>query len=151
MFDELRKKTEEYWIIDGNKLHVIDKEYVANLKIYTKFLDETYPNERKLIGRHRMYCALNGIFSVSEIPKCKCGSPVCLDVTNPSMGFRNFCSPECSRTTSHIKKEILDVVNNKEWLHEQLFILGKSAKLVAREVGVSDTFIRKLRNKHELQ
>ena len=69
--------------------------------------------------------------------ECGCGEKVLLDKTDTSNIFRRFASPECSRKSKTVPKEILKLLEDKEWLKHQREVLKKSKEQIAYELNIS--------------
>ena len=106
---------------------------VSSLKDQTQWLDPLDPSLR-----HRMFVIRNQMYSA---PLCKhCGArPALLNVTKHELGFREYCSAECSRAAPKISIDAHTTLNNKEWLYERRVVQKISIENIAKMIGVSIT------------
>lgn len=80
------------------------------------------------------FCEKNNI---STIPVCQaknCNHPVTYNKAYPNKGFARFCSAQCYRASKTIHDEILQKLNDKEWLYDQRINLKKSKEQIAEEL-----------------
>jgi len=102
----------------------------------TEFLNNINP---PLVLRY--YCILNNI---NEIPKCKvCNKEAAYKKAYPDQGFSDYCSPKCSRSDKTVSKEVLKLLENKDWLYNERINLKKSKKLIGKELGISEPVVDK--------
>jgi hypothetical protein len=74
---------------------------------------------------------------------CGCGLPVLLNSSEPNKVFRQYASSTCSRKSKTISKTAEHLLQDKDWLYNQRFVLLKSKELIGKELGVSITPINK--------
>ena len=105
----------------------------------TLFLDKYY---KKIPLRNRAYVILKNI-QEENIPRCICGNPSALDVTNSINGFRTYCGSECSRKDKTVEKEALKKLKDKDWLYHQRIVEQKSIELIGKELEISHIPVQK--------
>lgn len=137
---DIKTKIQKSWNIHNEFIKLsLNKEIVNKVKDKTSFLDKKY---NKISFRLRCYCIINDI---ETVPLCaNCNIKHCaIDNTYPKNGFRTFCSLQCSRSYEKIDKDVLSLISNYKWLHDQRVIKKKSIENIAEDLGISTTPIVK--------
>ena len=124
----------------------LDKSKVKLITDATYFLDEIY---EKVPLRTRAYVIKNNIIE-DTLPKCICGNSVAINKTYPELGFRQYCGPKCSRSDKTIDKNIIEVLDNYEFLYDEKIIKQKSIEQIAKEHNISTIPVVKYLKKHNL-
>lgn len=124
----------------------LNKDKVKIIKDNTLFLDSLYP---KVPLRTRAYVIINDI-TESSIPRCKCGKYAAINTTHSEQGFRKYCGPECSRCDKTIDKNILNTLDDYEFLYQEKIIDQKSIEQIAEELKISITPVIKYLKKYNL-
>jgi hypothetical protein len=134
------------WDKSGFMKISLNESLRSQIEDQTKFLDSYYEN---IPLRTRAYVILNGI-TENTIPKCGCGcqKPCAIDRTYVEKGFRSYATPECSRKSKTINNESKKKLEDYEWLYDQRIIQKKSIELIASELRVSITPVKKYLKSH---
>jgi hypothetical protein len=111
----------------------LNKEHKNAIIKETEFLDKHYS---KVPLRTRAYCIKNDILD-DDIPKCYCGKPVALNVTDNKTVFRTYCSESCHKKAPKIDSEALGRLSSYEWLYNERIELQKSIEDIAFSLNVS--------------
>jgi len=114
----------------------------------TQFLDSYYS---KIPLRTRAYAIKHDI-TEQTIPKCKCGcnQPAAINLTYTDQGFRDYATPECSRKSKTVPKNVKEKLESYEWLYEQRITQKKSIEAIAKDLGVSTIPVAKYLKLHKL-
>lgn len=75
--------------------------------------------------------------------KCGCGQKVLLNTTNSKKVFRLYASSSCSRKDKTVSKDIEALLSNENWLRDQREVKKKSIDLIAEELGISTSPVKK--------
>lgn len=134
------------WDKSGFMKISLNESLRSQIEEQTRFLDSYYQN---IPLRTRAYVILNGI-TENTIPKCGCGcqKPCAIDKTYAEKGFRSYATPECSRKSKTINNESKTKLEDYEWLYDQRIIQKKSIELIASELRVSITPVKKYLKSH---
>lgn len=144
--DQLKSLVEENWEKSKFISLSLDKGKVKILTDATSFLDELY---EKVPLRTRAYVIKNNL-NEDTLPKCICGKVVNINQTNPELGFRKYCGPQCSRSDKTIDKNLIQRLDNYEFLYQEKIIQQKSIEQIAKEHSISIIPVVKYLKKHNL-
>jgi transposase len=142
----LKEVVESNW--EKNKFISLSlkKDTVKLIQDYTSYLDKIYP---KITLRTRAYVIKNDI-NLNNLPKCRCGKYAAIDAEYPEKGFRIYCGLKCSRRDKTIDKEIIDIIDNYDFLYKEKITKQKSIEQIAKEYNISTSPIIKYLKKHNL-
>lgn len=124
----------------------LNKDIVKTIKDNTLFLDHLYS---KIPLRTRAYVIINNM-TVETLPRCKCGKYAAINNSYTEQGFRKYCSSECSRSDKTIDKNILNILDDCEFLYQEKIIKQKSTEQIAEELKISITPVIKYLKKYNL-
>lgn len=85
-----------------------------------------------------------------EVQVCPCGNLTHLDLAYPNKGYTKYCSSTCSRKYQSSLKEYNTILENKDWLYDQLINLKIPKEKLAKELNCSVTVINKWIKYHNI-
>ena len=145
--DDLKKLIETYWEKRAFMSLALKKDKVKEIVEATNFLDKIYS---KISLRTRAYVIKHNL-TLDTLPKCPCcDNYSAINNTNPELGFRTYCSPNCSRSDKTIDKNLIELFDNYQFLYEEKIVKQKSIEQIAEEHKVSITPVVKYLKKHHL-
>lgn len=109
----------------------------------TNIIDSKLNNSPVKITGYQKQFFENNPDVVWPLCKCGCGRYVLLNISEPKQVFREYGTPECSRKSKTVSKEVLDKLSDYNFLYEQRITLKKSKELIAEELGISITPVNK--------
>jgi len=145
--DDLKELIEENWEKRAFMSLALKKDKVKEIVEATNFLDKIYS---KISLRTRAYVIKHNL-TLDTLPKCPCcDNYSTINNTNPELGFRTYCSPNCSRSDKTIDKNLIELFDNYQFLYEEKIIKQKSIEQIAEEHKISITPVVKYLKKHNL-
>ena len=113
--DNLKELIEANWNKNDFISLSLNKYKVKKIIETTQFLDNIYP---KVPLRSRAYVIKYNL-TQEQLPKCPCCENYsAINTSNPELGFRTYCSPKCSRSDKTIKKDLIKLFDDYNFLYK---------------------------------
>lgn len=123
-----------------------DEDLYKKLQKETEFLDRNY---KQIPIRTRGYVIFNDI-TEETLPKCACGcgKVAAINKNTPADGFMQYHKSSCA--TRRVSSQVLNFLSDKEWFYEQRVNLKKSFDVIAKELKISPTTVKKWAKVHNI-
>ncbi len=146
---EACKNTTAIGMSKGSKSTVVLKQQVLEA---TPFLDHL---ETQIMSA-RLFCITNRLY---EIPKCEiCGNDCSyshlrseVEGEPASYRFGRFCGKKCASKDAHIPRHVRLLLENREWLFNQINVKENTFKGIARDLGIADATVKKYADRHNIE